>query len=968
MNRELLAELDSLLDLPETERAARLDVFALRDPTGAATLAQWLRADGSDAAARLDPARYAELALDEEPAHAAATTVGPYRLLREIGRGGMGSVWLAERADGQFDQRVALKLIKRGMDSDAVLARFRAERQILANLVHPNIARLLDGGSSASGQPYFVLEHVEGGTLHEYAQRGDVDLRARLVLMVKLCGAVSYAHNRLVVHRDLKPSNVLIDAAGEPKLLDFGIAKVLDPSADAGAETTAGERFLSRAYASPEQLAGEPVSTATDVYALGLILYELLTGLRSTSVSSERRTHPDEKPSVALARAAGGSTIPVKPAQLRGDLDVVVQTALALEPSRRYANAQAFSDDLQRYLDGKPVRAQPTSAAYRARKFVGRHAGALAVAAAVALLLLGATVFSLRQARIAQAEAKRANAVEQFLVGVFEANDPGRALGDEPTARELLDRGRARIDAELGAEPALRRDLKRTLVSLYLKLGAFDVAAQLAAENLAAARTQRDREALLLALTDSLRVDATRSDAAHGMPMVAEARRLAHALHGADSEAAFDVLDLERSLVASGGEMDRSVELGKRVLEWRRANFGPADPRTVAILSAIGIGLDDAGHSEAGLPYLREAVATTRALHGGPHPDVALHLHNLAAALRDVDTKEAEAVQREAIAMRLRVLGAEHVDTARAQMQLAQVLQDQSRYAEADAVFAEAAKGLATRPDNDIDLQATLENNWGTLNYFAGDLEAAERLIASAYARWSALYGTGHRDALAALANLAAIQRERGRVDEAIASWREVLRIDTEVSGPDSDDLTDELNLLSETLAWTGHADEARPLALRSLTINRAMHTAPHLNQSRVHLALAEVELARGDVEAARAANAESDRQVRELFPQGHVRVALGQTQRAQIELAAGAPQIALEHAQDAAAYFRSPEHNDPLRLAAAEATQAEALFALARSAEAAPLMEAALGKFAESGRWHPRLVQWRQLLDRGKS
>lgn len=281
MNEHALALFDELLDGTEAEREQRLAAIEKDDASLAAVVRRWLEADQATARVPHDAHHFARLLVDDDAIDIPADRlVGPYRLLRELGRGGMGAVWLAERADGQFEQRVALKLIKRGMDTRAVQRRFLAERQILARLEHPHIARLLDGGITADGRPYFALEFVDGVPLLDFAHKGVNTLRARLQLFIKLCSAVAYAHGQLVVHRDLKPSNILVEADGTPKLLDFGIAKVLVDDGSDPTQTAPEQRYLTLAYAAPEQLSGSPIGTATDVYALGLVLFEWLAGSR----------------------------------------------------------------------------------------------------------------------------------------------------------------------------------------------------------------------------------------------------------------------------------------------------------------------------------------------------------------------------------------------------------------------------------------------------------------------------------------------------------------------------------------------------------------------------------------------------------------------------------------------------------------------------------------------------------------
>ncbi|MGE5167028.1 MAG: protein kinase domain-containing protein [Deltaproteobacteria bacterium] len=406
---------------------------------------------------------------------------GPWRLLRELGRGGMGVVWLAERADGAFEQRAALKLIKRGMDSDAVQARFLRERQILALLDHPHIAHLLDGGIGADGRPYFAMEYVDGEPLLDHAAKHELSVQARLALFADICTAVQFAHGRLVVHRDIKPSNILVTAAGEVKLLDFGIAKLLDDTT-AGATATSDLRPLTPAYAAPEQLRGEAATTASDIYALGCVLYELLTGKRplasGNTPTPEQMLRLQESSDPAAPSNAADSDSPVSARRMRGDLDTIALKALQRDPSRRYATAAALADDVQRYLSGRPIAARRDSAAYRLRKFVGRHR--IAVPAAVASIagLLAATAISLHEAQIARvqtlqarAQATRAQATREFLVGVFDQVSPDANKGQPITARQLLQTGEREVGKESDRQPAVKAELSALLGRLYRDIG-----------------------------------------------------------------------------------------------------------------------------------------------------------------------------------------------------------------------------------------------------------------------------------------------------------------------------------------------------------------------------------------------------------------------------------------------------------------------------------------------------------------
>lgn len=426
--------------------------------------------------------------------------VGPYRVVRPVGEGGMGKVYLAERADGQFEQRVALKVIKRGMDSDHILARFHAERQILARLHHPNIARLLDGGATEDGRPWFAMEYVEGSPIDRHCDEHRLDVDRRLELFATVCGAVQYAHAKLVVHRDLKPDNILVTADGTVKLLDFGIGKVLEGDDEGAHITRVGSRVLTPAYAAPEQLEGGAVGTAADVYSLGIVLFELLVGQRperrpGQAVDDGAPGRADEPDSLltALRRSrSGGATVDANTLsttrdtridklerKLRGDLEVICRRALQEQPERRFASVEALSGDVRRHLDGLPVLARPDSLTYRARKFVSRNlAAVLATLAMLSVVVTLVTFYTLRldaARQRAEVEAERATDVAAFMVNLFRRASP-QSTKRLVTARQLLDEAVAAIDTLAEDEPRLYSDLLMSTGMVYREFGDYAAA------------------------------------------------------------------------------------------------------------------------------------------------------------------------------------------------------------------------------------------------------------------------------------------------------------------------------------------------------------------------------------------------------------------------------------------------------------------------------------------------------------
>ncbi len=410
---------------------------------------------------------------------AAGRRIGAYRIVRELGRGGMGAVFLAERADDEFKKEVAIKLLKRGTDTDEVLRRFRAEREILARLDHPNIARLLDAGTTEDGLPYFVMEYVTGARVNDYCFAQDLSIPERLTLFLKICGAVQFAHQNLVVHRDLKPANILVTADGEPKLLDFGIAKLLATDTAAFEVTLQDQQRLTPAYASPEQVRGELITTVSDVYTLGVLLYELLAG-RSPHQFTAAHPSPTE-----LLRVVG-ELAPVRPSlaeadatrsrHLRGDLDNILLTALRKEPARRYASVGALAEDIQRHLNQRPVRARAATFGYRAAKFFRRNKAATIAGTLAILALLAGTAISVWNAQRAQSEARRAernfedvrHLTNSFL---FEFHDAIATLPGATAARRLVVSRALEYLDKLSRQGASDPRLQMELAGAYLKIG-----------------------------------------------------------------------------------------------------------------------------------------------------------------------------------------------------------------------------------------------------------------------------------------------------------------------------------------------------------------------------------------------------------------------------------------------------------------------------------------------------------------
>ncbi|MBS1874895.1 MAG: serine/threonine protein kinase [Acidobacteria bacterium] len=663
--REIDRYLELALDLPEDEREQAL-LCECPDPNLRRRVLDML-ARAAAVGGRI------EAVVDASAAALVAEAgrrdrVGPYRLIRELGVGGMGVVWLAERADGQFEQKVAIKRIRHVLASDEMKARFRTERRILAGLQHPNIAHLIDGGTADDGTLYLALEYVDGQDLSKHA--GTLPVAEKLRLFLKVCGAVEYAHRNLVVHRDLKMSNILVTPDGEVKLLDFGIAKVIEQSR--GTQDATETQAMTPEYASPEQVLGRPVTTLSDVYSLGAILYVLL------AERSPYRTNTGSPAEFFHAVATQEVTPPSLPGgKAPADLAVIVLKAMRKDPERRYQSAAELASDLRLFLEGRPISARPDSLAYRARKFAGRNPWAVA-ASALALALLVAFVLTeaVQSRRLAAerdaARRERDNArwLANFMVGVFRVADPRQGAGDKVTARELLDRGAQRLEAEPRRDE-LRAIVSTTIGRAYFGLGLLPAAEKTALEAYQAARASRSPEALMQVLEtlESLYIELARPAQVHQYALEhLTAARTAYASDSKDAAlaltadgAAYDLdrrfddararhaealamlerLGLGQSSEAGvvlnnaanaeynqGGDHRAAArEFAKRSVEILRKT-GPPE-QLMSALNSVAVVAMTLGDFQTAEPYALEGLAEARRMYGPRHLNISLNYNNL---------------------------------------------------------------------------------------------------------------------------------------------------------------------------------------------------------------------------------------------------------------------------------------------------------------------------------------------------
>ena len=769
-------------------------------------------------------------------------SVAGYRLLRELGRGGMSIVWLADRTDGIVKRAVALKLPLVALSSTAQVERFARERDMLAALTHPNIARLYDAGVTQSGQPYMVLELVEGMPITAYCDRHQLSVRVRLQLYLQVLAAVEHAHQHLVVHRDLKPSNILVDAQGQVKLLDFGIAKLItgpDQASPASDLTQVGGSCLTPLYAAPEQLSGEPISTVTDVYALGLMLHELLSGslpnsnsaLEQPSVArildvrlNDEATLPSRAPMDATVAAARGATsVERLRATLSGDLDTIVSKALRRHRADRYSSVERYADDIRRFLADQPIAARPPSPLHATRLFLRRNRG-VSIAVAVLVVVAVSSAFLVDQqrdlaseARIrAEVEAETAKQTTGFMVSLFNMTDPSEARGNSITAREVMDKGAARIDEELTEQPAIQATLMETIGAVYTSLGLYDQAVPLLRSALDRRRALYGGKHVDVArsmdrLCEVLKLKAEYEPALH---MCREALTLRRELLGNEhADTALSAYELA-DLLGRTGEFAKAEPLFREALTLRRKLFAARSPEVARSLEGLALNLYDQGHFKDSEALLREAVAMRRGLYDGPHPQLAEALNNLGFVIDEIGKDgEAEQLYREALEMKRVLLGKDHPEIAIGLNNIAVALYEQRKYDAAEVYYRSALEmQRKLLPADHPDVAMTL-NNLAFVTHDKGDLKTAIELSQASLEMYRRTGGAEHPSVARGMHNLALWTIESGDLVSAKRLLRTTLELRKKILGPEHADVADTMTLLAGVLVETQGYDEARSLA-----------------------------------------------------------------------------------------------------------------------------------------------------------
>ena len=838
------------LQLPAAERARFLDDACADDPTLRSEVDELLGVDVGigDSFLNSSPIEgVLDVGLRE-----GEVVAERYRLIRKLGEGGMGQVWLAEQT-APVRRSVALKLIKAGMYDESVVQRFRSERQSLAIMDHPCIAKVFDAGATPQGQPFFVMEYVPGVPITEYCDTHKLSIQERLALFIQACEGVQHAHQKAIIHRDLKPANILVievDGKPVPRIIDFGLAKQIRLEAERPDETMLtrfGQFMCTPGYICPEQVDPDihDVDTRTDLYSLGVILYVLLTGLQPFENQRRQRlpldqwvrTLREEDPPApggkiaafrehAVAAAAARDTTPVALSKmLRGDLDCITLKALDRDRERRYASPQELVADLKRHLNDEPISARPASTGYQLRKFVRRHRIAAAVGIVGAMLLIvasGAGLVAVRQKQYAliqraaaqrqtvraEQEARTAKETTRFMVDLFKISDPGEARGNSVTAREMLDKGAARVDQELAAQPAIQATLMDTLGTVYVGLGLYRQA-----------RPLLDRA-------------------------VEERRRLE----------GDDPLALPNSLEHRGDVEYRQAEFASAEKDYLEAirmySLRPADRDSrIALANALhGLGflLANEGRYAEAQRDLREALSRQTALYGEVHPDIARTLKDLARALADAgDLKQAIPIMQSAVAMQRRLRGSQpHPDVAEGINDLALLQQQNGDFAAAAAGYVEAlALKRRLYGERHPEIASGLENLASALQD-KGDLAGAESNYRLALAMNRELLGNEHPNVARTLHNLASLQYDRGETEEALATEGESLAIYRKVYPEGHRRLAFGLNTLGFWLTLAGRYTDAERHVHEALDMRRRLLGDKHPDVASSLVTLAHLDVA----------------------------------------------------------------------------------------------------------------------------
>ena len=806
VSRAALDLIERAFELPPAERIALLEAEGNSEVRAEAR--RLLDADAQADDFLSGPAPELRAALSElsdlDPAASAGEHVGTFRLISLLGRGGMGEVWLAEREGSDFQQQVAIKLLPPS-SGPAATARFRRERRILGRLTHPHVARLLDGGVTPAGRPWLAMELVTGKNLAEHCRAEGLSVEARLRLFAEVCDAVQFAHQNLVVHRDLKPGNVLVGPSGEPKLLDFGIAKLLEHGSEDGVQTRVEERPMTLEYAAPEQIRGGPITPATDVWALGVMLHELLTGVRPFQWPDRAQmeyailTAAPARPSAGIDPASllPGESVAERKSALRGDLDAIVLKALRSGSGDRYPSAGSLAADIRRHLELAPVTARGDATGYLLRTMARRHRAAFLLAAAAVLALVLGLAATLWQARRAREEARRAERTQDFLVAMLRNFDPRDSAARPADQKEILARGEARLD-ELGSDPAVQARLLRAFAQTWYDLEDYGHAAASARRALTLERAVAPRSpevaSTLVLLGDVL---FEQGDYAAAERPFEEALALAREREGSRGETVALTLNELAGVKRRQSRLAEAERLRRQALEIQRTTLGERSDATLATTNDLGVLLGDEGRFEESADLLRRTCPLMEEVHGRTHLDTLACWGNLARDLVELGrAAEAESL--------------------------------------ADRVLAEQAALFA----DDLGDQAYTEATRARALDALGRSAEAVPLFEDAIGKAGKTYGPGHGTVASFLGYQSTALRRAGRPDDAVRAARRAVEIARAALGEEHATTARSHYALGCALAGLGHAEEARPELERALVTQERLLGADHPDTRRTRAAL----------------------------------------------------------------------------------------------------------------------------------
>ena len=786
--QELSPLLDQVLDLPPADRPAWFATVRKQDATLATDLEELVREH-----ATLDDAGFLSGSAVPEQIQSslAGLVVGSYTLRSPLGQGGMGSVWLADRSDGRFEGVAAVKLLNASLIGREGEARFQREGSLLARVRHPNISQLIDAGVSTLGQPYLVIEHVDGERIDHYCAEAQLGIAERVRLFLDVLAAVAFAHTNLIVHRDLKPHNVLVTKAGQVKLLDFGIAKLVE--AEDGGQgpelTQLGGHPMTPLYASPEQISGEPQTTVSDVYSLGVMLYELLTGdlpyrLESKSLAQIREAISSREPLPASRTALRDGAAPLGlpertrlSRELRGDLDCILLKALEKEPGRRYPSADAFARDLERYLAGQPVEARKPSQIYRAKKFLRRHVIGAALAATMMIAVLASLGFALFQRNTATQQRDRAERVSTFLTSLFDVADPTQSKGQNVTAREILDRGVETVDHELVQEPEVQAALQMTMGDAYQGLGLLEPAQALYEKALATRRQvlgPDDPDTMVTANSLGLLLQEL-GQMRESETLLREVLEQHRRVLGSDHANTLNALNDLGIVIWRQGRAREAEPLFRECIERKRRAFGADHESVLPTLSTLALVLRDGGRFEEAERLLREVGENATKQLGPDNPGTLTTHLNHALSLVDLGRiGDAEPLMRHVVERRQVVFGADHWLTHFSEYILGNCHRNLARLDESGRELRSASKALdrLLGPDNPRALEA--RNGLGAQLIAEGRSAEAEALLRESIAAQIAKLGADHHLTLSMLGTLGIAYLEQSKFKEAEQTFTEV--------------------------------------------------------------------------------------------------------------------------------------------------------------------------------------------------